>query len=342
MTFELADDDLPLDHHEAALRSRFPLALRPAAHLAAGSILPPPPLWDGFLLSKTLTMISAEGGTGKSWLMLSMMASLESSLPLCDTWAARPISGRCLYIGLDSSPWDLCKQWSSVCRAHSLAPETIQSDMLLRGGEPIRLTDPSFHTWIKNWIALVRPDAIFLDNFRQAASGLNENDSTQMESIMAFFREWRDLGTTVIFSHHTRKNIPGIESAARDAARGSAALHDAVDFHLHLKKLTPETFRLTIAKGRDDLSGFPPETLLKRIHSTINNLPAVALRPVGPGGSYTALLDLIVSGISDRRALIQSLSATLGSKSESFVNNGLHKLSSLGLIKSEDKHWKPA
>lgn len=336
---EILDPDpseTPPSAPELALRKTFPRALRPASDLAQGSILPPPPLWDGFLLRRTLTMLSAPGGVGKSWFMLSMMASLESGQPLCDTWVPHAPSGRCLYIGLDSAPWDLCKQWSAIARAQNLAPATIQSDMLLRGGERIDLLAQS--DWIRSWVQAVAPDVIFVDNLRQAFLTLNENDSAQVEIVMSRFREWRDLGSAVIFSHHTRKPPigPG-KPTPRDSARGSGALHDAVDFHLALEPLTPDSFRLTIAKGRDDLSAFGRETILKRVHSTLNNLPAVSLVPIGPGGNYAPLLAQIVTthqngGISTRATLIQSLAPTFGPKAPGFVNNGLHKLASRGLI----------
>lgn len=67
---------------------------------------------------------------------------------------------------------------------------------------------------------------IIIDTLRSGHSG-DENDSRHMEKVMAFARELRDLGATVIVLHHTPKS-------SDTKYKGSSAIFDMADHILAL------------------------------------------------------------------------------------------------------------
>lgn len=321
---------------EAVLRTKR-RRIYPTSSVGLGLILPPEPLFENFLLSKSLTMLSAEPGTGKTWLALYMMLCLEMGWPLFGKFPVVPKNNRCLFIGMDSSPWDVAKQWTKLLRGYGVEREQIEhlsSDFVLRGGERLHLTNRDFVDWLFDWLRTTKTNVLFFDTLRAAHDG-NENDSLQMEALMEIIRTIRDrFNVSVIFTHHSRKSQLGADNDdGNDSARGSSAITGAVDFHVRLQRHKRGTF-LTMPKGREDFSGW--DDLVYRRETTV--LPTGAADRFvleRAEDTYAPVLDAIASGISGRKAIIEAVVVATGmveTKAIKFTDNGLRKLRDAKLI----------
>jgi hypothetical protein len=325
---------------EAALRSGF-RRLYPAGEVASGKILQPPPLFENFLLSKTVSLISAEPGTGKTWLMLEMMLCLELGEPLLGSFAPAKGHHRCLLLGMDSSAWDVAKQFTKLCRGRGLTKEQIgafNSDMLLRGDGRFTLTDKHRLEWLREWIRVTKTDVVLIDTLRAINVG-DENNSLQMEALMEAMRSLRDdMGVSVITSHHTRKAQKDFDDDGNDAARGSGAITGALDFHIRLQRYKRGVL-LTMPKGREDFDGWEDLRYVRETWDTPTG-KAVRLKPESTTDTYGCILSAIQSGEGGRAGIVESVQVTLGlpaDKAAKFTDNGLRALRLAGLVRSSGR-----
>ena len=97
-----------------------------AQEIGSEKILPPHWLFEDFLFSQSLTLLSAEPFTGKTMFLLAMMASLDTFEPLCGQflplreglqrdkiYAPNP---HVLFIGQDAPTWDYKGQYQKLLR----------------------------------------------------------------------------------------------------------------------------------------------------------------------------------------------------------------------------------
>jgi RecA-family ATPase len=322
---------------EQLLRKDF-RRLYPCSDIARGLVLQPPFLFDNFLLSKTVSLISAEPGTGKTWLMLEMMLCLELGEKLLGSFAPAKGHHRCLMLMRDSSAWDVAKQFQKLCRGRGLSKQQVEgfnSDMLLRGDGRFTLTDKSRLSWLREWISATKTDVVFIDTLRAINVG-DENNSLQMEALMEAMRSLRDdMGVAVITSHHTRKAQKDFDDSGNDAARGSSAITGALDFHIRLQRNKRNTI-LTMPKGREDFTGWES---ISYNRETIGTPPTqgVIFRVEQPMDTYSALLHAMRAGCTERGAIITKVQTTLGlpaDKAAKFTDNGLRALRLEGIIRS--------
>lgn len=95
------------------------------------------------------------------------------------------------------------------------------------------------------------PDVIAVDTFARAAVGLDENDARDIGEWVDQADRLRQLGFTVLFLHHTKKNTEmGVQY------RGSTALMGAMDTAMTLVR-TENYCTLTVTKQKDHDEGAP-------------------------------------------------------------------------------------
>ena len=223
----------PPDHSEdAALESAYHEAYHPLrlADIASDAITLPPPLFKDFLLSRSITMISGEPYTGKTFLSLAMLLSLSTQTPLFNKYA--PLSASpSLFIGKDSPAWDYETQ---IKKLHAgLGSPPILKDSLFFFRKPWLLTDPGFPDFLLKTVKLFGIRVVFLDTLLRFHN-LDENSNRDMSLILSKLEHLRnETRVSIVFTHHTSK--PSINSRSENyQARGASVIPGTVDQHLHL------------------------------------------------------------------------------------------------------------
>jgi len=173
----------------------------------------------------TLTLISAAGGTGKSWL------ALQLALRYIDE------TGKKAFLWLSEDRASVCKdrllkisEFSGLDINNLLHIETTYPPLLLKKGKNGTEIDPYFYQIKK---ALRHYEFIVLDPLL-AFYGGNENDNSEARTFMQPFMNWAaEENKSIIFLHHSRKN----NQDGENKVRGAGAFVDAVRCAYEIEKI---------------------------------------------------------------------------------------------------------
>lgn len=273
-------------HHLAALVASRGGRFRPVADLLRGSVLPPPDLFKGFLLERSLTMLVSQPGVGKTWFLLYLMACGEMGLPLLGRFAPRGYI-RSLLLALDSNPWDVAKQTMKLGRGLGL-PLDLESHVQLRD-KRVNLMDEGFVTWLLDYIKTSGTRLLMVDTMRKATH-LNLNDDREGDIWMDQLDRIRsETMCSIIFTNHTRKVQAGFMENPLDSGMGSRVLTGGCDFVVLLQRAPHKEISLTMPKGREDFEW--EELRYKLVHTGPPAARAATLLPVKTRAeTYAALL----------------------------------------------------
>ena len=209
-----------------------------------GLVSRPPALFEGLMPERTITMISAEPGCGKTFLALAMCLSLDQGGDLLGRFKARQ-KQRTFFLGQDAPDWDYAEQFRKL--AQRLGIKDTEVDFLTNQGASF--TDRRFLMELQKWHEMASYRTIIFDTLASFHE-LDEKDERQMGGIMTILKKLRDdLGCSVIFTHHTRKPSE-IPVSGNYAARGSSVISGSVDFHLSLRRGGGNRIYMNMAKGR--------------------------------------------------------------------------------------------
>ena len=250
-------ESLELQAHEQWLRDKTNCVS--LSKLAANGVEAPPPLFEGFLLHKTVTMLSAEPFVGKTLLMLAMAISLNTGRPLFGKHNPEALR-RVLFIGQDAPTWDYVRQARKLLRGYEIDAANygeLETDLILN--ENVRITDNNFiENWLRPWHDATAFDVLMLDTLISVHSA-DENDNRQMSAVMSILKTIRDqFHCAVIFSHHLSKPQGDSPISANYRARGATAIAGGVDFHFQLHQGDSGQVNLLFPKGRGADGMEPP------------------------------------------------------------------------------------
>jgi RecA-family ATPase len=204
-----------------------------------------------------LGLLSATGGTGKSFWVLQAMLQVTIA-GLCNFNLAgakfKPGDNRIgsvLYVSLEDKLPQIRKRMQAVRGfwAHgkdktSWINESLQSGLfkiLPLSGKNIRLFDnPAYFDQILDVAnSMHHCRLIVIDTLRRSHSE-NENDNGAMSCIlMAFEKLAEDSNTAVLLLHHESKGAANDKNAGQGAMRGASALADNARWIMRMQKMTP-------------------------------------------------------------------------------------------------------
>ena len=145
-------------------------------------------LFQDFLLSRTLTLISAEPFAGKSMLMLAMHAALDLQEPLFGRHLPE-IAQKCLFLGQDSPAWDYEGQYQKLVRGMTQLPEPhLPSIFMFNRG--LDILDPGFPKFLEEMVDAFNLTVVFLDTLIEFHNQ-NENLNHEMKPVMRLLKELR-------------------------------------------------------------------------------------------------------------------------------------------------------
>lgn len=225
-------------------------------------------LVDRLLLDRTIVGLSAEPFVGKTMFMLSLGLSLDTCFPFLGNLTV-PNNKRVLFLGQDSPKWDYIEQCRRLGRGMGLfsgplgtvrdirlgamgavQPDPIDLlDMHLILNQDIDLTDRNCLDELESIHDRFPFEVLMLDTFLDFHKA-NENSNSEMAAVMKVLRKIQEgFGCALLFSTHTSKPGPGIESAANYRSRGASTIAGKMDFHFMLKR-KGNLITLSVPKAR--------------------------------------------------------------------------------------------
>jgi hypothetical protein len=296
----------------------------------------PDMLVPGLLQEEAIHVLSADSGTCKSWLGLSLMLSGLFGVPVLGQLPTKPFSS--IYLAADSPRWDIGQQLRKL-----------HSGLALDGLKPFEdthafvmpigfLFDNSDHVNLIRDVALHWDiNAMFIDVMLYAHSG-DENDNSYMaRAVLSAAKYLRDVAhLAVYFIHHNSKPKDGFPSGFR----GAGTIIQAAEHHFTSRRLRDKTFALSVKKIRgeeiiaEDLHYELARSREGRKLSLVDEAGPSLLPPAQT--TEPSVLDIIQQLQPVDRDQLLKVFVNRGAK---YVDNQLQYLKSKGAIQREGKVW---
>ncbi len=240
----------------------FKSAISTSTQLLEEKIKKPKAIIYPWLREKSLNMIFAERGLGKSW--LAMVIAVAVTRKKYDDLTIGPwhVKNPCgvLYVDGEMGKYDLQDRFKQLigplggeCTRHTLVTFSAP-DYTEKHGQTVNLYDTNwqdrfFHYFEKNRSIRV----LILDNLSSLCSGRDENDNQSTSVFTAWLIKLRAVGVSVIIVHHQGKS--------KGHQRGASSLEDPLNNTIYLSK--PEdweptngaSFRVNFTKARNNPGG---------------------------------------------------------------------------------------
>lgn len=203
----------------------------------------PPRLWhvDGILPARTVTMLSGDGGTGKSLLALQLAVSTALARP----WIGQPVTaGRVLFLSAEDDLGELHRRLADVVAAEGARLADLDglslkslagADALLAAPEGTGrlLRETRLYDALSAWIGAHRPALVVLDTLADLFGGDEVNRAQARQFIGILRRLALDHDCAVLLLSH-----PSLSGMARgDGASGSTAWNNSVRSRLYFRRV---------------------------------------------------------------------------------------------------------
>ena len=281
-------------------------------------------LLDPILPERSLAMLYAPRGLGKSWLGLSIGVAVASGQPLL-RWTV-PQRKRVLYVDGEMPLVSLQERLKAICAGQGsdlpndgfqiLAADAVEGGINLSTEEGQRGLEP----------LLADVDLLILDNLSTLCTGVSENASEAWVSMQNWLLALRRRGISVLFIHHAGNN---------GRQRGTSRREDALDTVIALRRpenYSPEQgarFEIHFEKLRNRVEGAGAVPFEASVESTADAIRWTTCDLAPPINKQAA--ELFAQGLT-----VREVAAALGiSKSEA----GRLRLKALaeGLLDSDEE-----
>lgn len=174
----------------------------------------------------TLVLLHGREKQGKSWLVLAMVLSLASGLPLFGRWQPSPATARVLLLSPEGGS-EIARErlWSLAKGLHMTDEEWARTDSNISYVDmdscTVHLNKPDDAEELRNTIAATRADTLVLDPLVEFHT-CDENDNGKMASLLSTLRGLSDRPLAVVLAHHNSKH--------GEEARGASAILGKYDF----------------------------------------------------------------------------------------------------------------
>jgi hypothetical protein len=166
------------------------------------------PLIDTLLFKQSIVELYGPRGSMKTWTAMGMAVAITTGTNFA-AWTV-PANRSVLYVDGEMSGRDFQERWRAMLRGQRpdglhIMPSELFFKVFNAG---FVINNPEQQV---RFLATLRtlkpaPDLIIFDNLSSLTLGLDENDNTQQEQVLAFFRALRHMGHAVLFVHHTGKS----------------------------------------------------------------------------------------------------------------------------------------
>ncbi|MGH8165450.1 MAG: AAA family ATPase, partial [Rhodanobacteraceae bacterium] len=196
-------------------------------------------LVEHLIPERSVVLLSADSGAGKTSFMLNAVFSLGLGMPIANRFGAfgtRPT----LYVNGEMSTGTLVRFMYATIAGLGVDVEECASEKVLFEGANgltnffLAINDKTAADYIEGLLERVRPQLIVLDTFRSLFEA-DENKSREVREVFAWLRrlcEAYDL--SIVVSHHLRK-LSQVSNNQRERVSGSRDLIAAVDTHVTMR-----------------------------------------------------------------------------------------------------------
>lgn len=196
------------------------------------------PIIDPFLTERSLSMIYAKRGVGKTWLALQLGLSISNGTKFLEWPVEEPRS--VLYVDGEMPLSDLTDRIMQL--SGQSPPEKLMllpSERLFLEDRPLVINDKKDQQRILEALDDLeqrgkRPDVVIFDNISSLTSGMDENSNSDLDTLLAWFIKLRHRGYAVVIVHHAGKS---------GQQRGASRREDLLDTSILLEEL-PRDARL--------------------------------------------------------------------------------------------------
>ncbi|MDO8587613.1 MAG: AAA family ATPase [Armatimonadota bacterium] len=202
---------------------------------------------EGLVPLRGVTLMTGEGGIGKSYLLMDMAMSVAGGQPFLDTFTCR--QGPVCIIDLENDENSIARRTQKLLRARGVSD--LPTHIARKGGpaeaELAIDKEPSLKA-LTEGLEAVRPIALIIDPLT-AAHSKDENDNMAMRSVIrTLSRLAQEFEMAVIVAHHPRKR--GQNNDAGQMIRGASDLRNAVDSHIFLRRIDDSRLLVEHDKSR--------------------------------------------------------------------------------------------
>lgn len=170
---------------------------------------------------------------GKSWLGLDMAVSVATGTPCLGVFPVKDPGLVLVYLAEDALPI-LRERVAGLARHRNLEIDRINIHVITES--LLRLDQASDRKRLIATATKLRPRMVLLDPLVRLHSA-NENDAKEIAQLLSYFRNLqRELDTSVVLVHHTRKNSSGSNQGGQ-SLRGSSDFWAFGDSNLYLRKV---------------------------------------------------------------------------------------------------------
>ncbi len=255
LRLEQGDDlaSVAKDLQEAEERTAWS-APKPSAVKSAFHLWTPEEIWapmekatyvvDGLLREGSVTLFSAYSGSGKTWVIADLMVAIATG----GLWLERfqCVKGNVVLLDYESGSDELRRRLVGVGAGRGAAAPV--QGVRFATMPSIYATDAEFEAAVLELAKDAR--IVFLDSFRAACPGLDENTSAMRVPLDRLRRVAEKTRCAFVLISHAKKGQPGGDDVdERETVRGSSAIVDAVD-NLLTAKVKGGGLWVTHAKSR--------------------------------------------------------------------------------------------
>lgn len=224
------------------------LDIRSSAALFAP--LPPPKfVVEGLIPESSLCVLGAYGGTGKTWMTISLMLAIATGSQWLNRFHCK--SGKVLFIDYENGEYETRRRLRKCYAGMGLESPPEYFDYV--SIPPINLTSPDMVQRFEE-VAVGRT-LIVIDSLKAATPGMEESNANFRSGLDSLKGIAERTKCTFMVIHHARKNNTverdAVPADPREMFRGSSAIVDASDNAILLRR-TPEKGKIRVdhAKGR--------------------------------------------------------------------------------------------
>ena len=223
--------------------------------LMATEVMLPPDVIEGLVPGESVTMLSGDGGIGKSYILIEAALMVAQGLPWLGMETTRmPV----LIIDLENRLPRIANRVQSIARGHSIpADRYIDIDFIFECDVGLHSEDA-----VDKLCALVERCSyglIILDSLVDFLEGLDENSNTEMATVCKRLRGiCQRTNASILAIHHVPKN--GSNSNFQ-SARGASALKDNIDCSIQVLRRDSAKLGPMITMRHDKARDFAERTV---------------------------------------------------------------------------------
>lgn len=215
-----------------------PLPGKTLAEILGTTYPEPVPLLDPWLDERSLAMLHAAPGVGKSMLSLAVAVTVAGGGEFMGWWAAEP--RRVLYIDAEMEErrtkrraLELIDSMDTLDRQQAIENLHIVSRQDYDGaGDFPEIDGNGGGDEFVEWTRAHKAELVILDNMAELSAVDDENDAAAVRPVIRLVRRIQRQGAAVMLIHHSAKGTKN----SPEAYRGSSALDGPLDVRLSLDR----------------------------------------------------------------------------------------------------------